>query len=222
MREDLFTTEKHEAWAALGLRADLPVLLVFGGSRGARSINRALIEALPELLPLCQVVHVTGQHDWENAATAAEAALQQAVQRGQVDADALVRYHPYAYMHDMVHALVAADLVVARAGAATLGEFPAAKLPAVLVPYPYAGQHQDANARYLAERGAAVVIADRDLAARLKPVLLDLLGHPERLQAMSAAAAALARPDAAANIAAQLLALASGLAGASEAEKTAK
>jgi UDP-N-acetylglucosamine--N-acetylmuramyl-(pentapeptide) pyrophosphoryl-undecaprenol N-acetylglucosamine transferase len=208
VRADLFTTEKHEAWARLGLQADLPVLLVFGGSRGARSINEALVEALPDLLPICQVVHVTGQTGWEASQNAAQAVLQRAVQGGRVDTHAMVRYRPHAYMHDMVHALVAADLVVARAGAATLGEFPAARLPAVLAPYPFAGQHQDANARYLAERGAAVIIPDKDLAARLKPTLLDLLGHPERLQSMSAAAAALARPDAATNIAAELLALA--------------
>lgn len=207
VRAELFATAKPEAWAKLGLQADLPVLLVFGGSRGARSINRALVAALPELLPVCQVVHVTGQTGWEESYAAAQATLQQAVERGQIDNHALVRYHPHAYMHDMVHALVAADLVVARAGAATLGEFPAAKLPAVLAPYPFAGQHQDANARYLADRGAALVIPDKDLAERLKPALLDLLGHPERLQTMSAAAAALAKPDAAANIAAELIAL---------------
>ncbi len=213
VRADLFTTEKHEAWATLGLKADLPVLLVFGGSRGARSINRALVGALPDLLRVCQVVHVTGQTDWEEARTAAATTLQQAVQSGQLDSDAVVRYHPHAYMHDMVDALVAADLVVARAGAATLGEFPAAKLPGVLAPYPYAGQHQDANARYLADRGAALVIPDHELAARLKPTLLDLLAHPERLQTMSTAAAALARPDAAANIAGELLALGAGTRG---------
>ncbi len=208
VRADLFTTEKPTAWAKLGLRADRPVLLVFGGSRGARSINRALISALPELLPHCQVVHVTGPNDWESARGAASSVLQASQEAGQLTAEQIEGYRAHAYMHDMVHAVVAADLVVARAGAATLGEFPAARLPAVLVPYPFAGQHQEANARYLVERGAAVMLLDQDLATQLKPTLLDLLAHPERLQAMSAAAAALAQPDAAANIAAELVALA--------------
>ena len=203
VRADLFTTEKHTAWAALGLSADLPVLLVFGGSRGARSINRALIAALPDLLPRCQVAHATGTVDWEES-QAALAALNLAP-------DLAGRYHGQPYLNNMTQALVAADLAVARAGAATLGEFPAARLPAILSPYPYAGQHQEANAAYLADRGAAVVVPDAELPARLKATVLGLLDRPERLQAMSDAAAALARPDAADNIAGELIRLASGV-----------
>jgi UDP-N-acetylglucosamine--N-acetylmuramyl-(pentapeptide) pyrophosphoryl-undecaprenol N-acetylglucosamine transferase len=203
VRADLFTAEKHAAWRALGLQGDVPVLLVFGGSRGARSINRSLLDALPELLPHCQIVHVTGQTDWR----AVEEDVQKAVTSGRLPEGLRERYHAHAYLHDMVHALVAADLVVARAGAATLGEFPAARLPAVLVPYPHAGQHQDANAQYLARRGGALIVTDAELPARLKPTLLDLLAHPDRLQAMAAAMAALGRPDAARNIAAELMVL---------------
>ena len=149
VRADLFSIQKHEAWQALGLSADLPVLLVFGGSRGARSINRAVVDTLPELLQRCQVLHISGQTDWP--------AVQEATSGGRLAPELRARYHPHPYLNDMVHALIAADLVVARAGAATLGEFPAARLPAILVPYPYAGQHQDANAAYLTDRGAAIV-----------------------------------------------------------------
>jgi len=119
------------------------------------------------------------------------------------------RYHPYPYLHEeMTQALVAADLVVARAGASVLGEFPAVGLPSILVPYPFAGQHQVANATYLAERGAALVLADSNLPSHLTSTVLDLIGQPKRLKVMAKAARALARQDAAQNIVRELRGLA--------------
>jgi UDP-N-acetylglucosamine--N-acetylmuramyl-(pentapeptide) pyrophosphoryl-undecaprenol N-acetylglucosamine transferase len=138
--------------------------------------------------------------DWQDA-QAGVAAL-------ELTPELAVRYHGQPYLNNMTQALVAADLAVARAGAATLGEFPAARLPAILSPYPYAGQHQEANAAYLADRGAARVIPDAELGARLKETVMSLLDRPERLQAMAEASGALARPDAADNIAGELIRLA--------------
>lgn len=202
VRPELLAARKDTARAALHLRHDLPVLLVFGGSRGAHSINQALVAALPRLLPICQVVHISGQLDWPAiAGVRSQISEAFAAETGQTE----IRYHPYPYLHDeMVHALAAADLVVARAGASVLGEFPAVGLPSILVPYPYAGQHQDANAAYLADRGAALVLPDNELADRLAPAVLSLLAEPGRLAAMAASARALARPEAAAAIAREL------------------
>lgn len=196
VRPELLAADRAAARAALRLDADLPALLVFGGSRGARSINRALVAALPQLLPLCQVVHISGELDWPWVAE----------QRFALRAGpSAARYQAYPYLHDeMVQALAAADLVIARAGASVLGEFPAVGLPSILAPYPYAGQHQDANAAYLAGHGAAIVLPDHALADRLAPTVLELLAAPERMAAMAAAARSLARPEAAAAIAHEL------------------
>ncbi len=199
VRQALLKTDKAAARQALGLTNEDPVLLVFGGSRGARSINRALTAALPQLLPRCQVVHVSGWLDWPWVQEVADR-LPDALRE---------RYHPYAYLHEeMPQALAAADLAVARAGASTLGEFPVCSLPSILVPYPFAGQHQDANAAYLAQRGAALIIPDGELDRRLAPAVLHLLDEPEERRAMAQAAAQLARPDAAQNIALELCHLA--------------
>ena len=108
----------------------------------------------------------------------------------------------------MPTALLAADLAVTRAGAATLGELPAAKLPAILVPYPYSGQHQNPNAEYMARNGAAQILADDSLQEQLVPTILELLQDSGTLDSMTEAAQAMARPDAAESIAAHLWTLA--------------
>jgi UDP-N-acetylglucosamine--N-acetylmuramyl-(pentapeptide) pyrophosphoryl-undecaprenol N-acetylglucosamine transferase len=183
----------------LGLAAELPVLLVFGGSRGARSINQALAGALPELLPHCQIVHISGTLDWPAVEARAHS----------LPRELRPRYHAYAYLHDeMPLALAAADLVVARAGASTLGEFPALGLPSILAPLPHSGQHQEVNADALARHGAAIKLPDSQLAAQLTPTVLHLLQNRTELAAMSQAAQALAQPAAAATIAQELRRLA--------------
>ncbi|MBK7199909.1 MAG: glycosyltransferase [Anaerolineae bacterium] len=119
--------DRPGARAHFNLAPDLPVLLVFGGSRGARSINQALLAALPALVGQMQVVHISGTLDWPQVEAQA-AALPESVR---------AHYHGFAYLHDdMALALAAADLVVARAGASTLGEFPLLGLPAILAPLP--------------------------------------------------------------------------------------
>ncbi|MBN1656753.1 MAG: UDP-N-acetylglucosamine--N-acetylmuramyl-(pentapeptide) pyrophosphoryl-undecaprenol N-acetylglucosamine transferase [Anaerolineae bacterium] len=191
VRHEVFEWSQAEARETMGLSLEERVLLVFGGSRGARSINRAVTTGLGELLAAAQVVHVSGRLDagWVGAAA------------NRLPDDQRARYHPYEYLHDMPRALAAADLVIARAGAATLGEFPAAALPAILVPYPHSGQHQAPNAAHLAEAGAAIVVDDADLAEKLVPTALHLLRDEEMLAEMRQAARSLARPDAAVAIA---------------------
>ncbi len=198
IREGLDQWNRDEARRSLNLTDGVPVLLVAGGSKGARSINNSLWENLPALLEKAQVVHLTGELDWP--------AVSEKI--NGLSPEKASRYHPYPFLHEeMGAALAAADLVVSRAGASTLGEYPLVGLPAVLVPYPYAWRYQKVNADYLAGHGAAVLLVDEQLHDQLLAVVQDLLDHPEKLVAMKAAMKRLSQPRAAAAIGRQLLAL---------------
>jgi len=190
VRAAFFAFDRASARRALGVAEGERVLLVAGATQGAQAINRAVFDGLETLCRAALVFHVTGPRDIE-AAHAAREALPPALRQ---------RYLPASYREDLPVVMRAADLAVMRAGASVLGELPAAALPAVLVPGTYAGGHQRANARWLAEAGAAVVLEERELG-RLVPTVLELLGDEERRRAMASAAARLARPDAAEAIA---------------------
>ncbi|MCD6520856.1 MAG: undecaprenyldiphospho-muramoylpentapeptide beta-N-acetylglucosaminyltransferase [Anaerolineae bacterium] len=201
VRRALYVTSKREARQRLGVPIEEAMVLVLGGSRGAHSINEAVRRDLQKLLQRAWVIHISGHRDYEELAQ---------LKKG-LEKDLARRYLLFAYMYEhMTDALAAADVVVARAGAATLGEFPAVGVPAILVPYPYAGQHQEVNARYLQERGAALVIEDEELSERLLLTVQALLDDREHLQAMGKAMRALAMPQAAELIARELSALAKG------------
>jgi UDP-N-acetylglucosamine--N-acetylmuramyl-(pentapeptide) pyrophosphoryl-undecaprenol N-acetylglucosamine transferase len=120
--------------------------------------------------------------------------------RGTLEPELAARYEPAGYRDDMPVLMLAADLAVARAGASVLGELPAASLPAILVPGTFAGGHQRDNAAWLREAGAAEVVEESDIAG-LAALILELLADAARLGQMKSAAARLARPDAAADIA---------------------
>jgi UDP-N-acetylglucosamine--N-acetylmuramyl-(pentapeptide) pyrophosphoryl-undecaprenol N-acetylglucosamine transferase len=206
-RPELGKWERSAARTALKLDKDLPVLLVFGGSKGARSLNRALINNLRSILKFCQVVHISGELDWQEVGTV----------QNDLSAEEKVRYHAVPYLYEeMGAALAAADLVVSRAGASILGEFPLFGLPAVLVPYPYAWRYQRVNADHLAKKGAAVVIEDKNLSVQLLNVTKNLLQSPDKLAQMRAVMKSLARPHAAehlANLACQLADVSTGKTG---------
>jgi UDP-N-acetylglucosamine--N-acetylmuramyl-(pentapeptide) pyrophosphoryl-undecaprenol N-acetylglucosamine transferase len=198
VRPEIYTTDRQEAREALDLGPEVKVLLVMGGSSGARSINRALVANLRQLLPHCQIIHVSGRLDADWVAGSGKSLPQELRQR----------FHHHAYLHELPQALVAADLAVARAGASTMGEFPAAALPSVLVPYPHSGQHQLPNAQHMAESGAAQIVMDASLEEELVPTILRLFEDQQALDSMRQAARSLDRPDAAQAIAEQLWLLA--------------
>jgi len=176
-----------------------PVLLVLGGSQGAHGINLAVKQALAlvaeKLPPGFTVVHQTGAADLEDVRRAYEAAG--------------IRAEVSSFIDDMADVYRRAGLIVSRAGATTLAEICAVGRPAVLVPYPFAADdHQDKNADILCAAGAAVKIRERDLdPEELGAVIVDLMNDGEKRNRMAAASAGLARPQAAADILAECMAM---------------
>ena len=187
--------DRVAARALLGVAPDVPCVLVFGGSLGARRLNEAALDAFGTAAPGA-VLHASGQRDYDDL-------------RRQLDQlGSPQHYRLFRFIKPFADALAAADVAVARAGGSVF-ELAAAGLPAILVPYPHAtADHQTANARYMEEAGAAVVIPDSELdGPRLAREVAALLGAPQRTAAMAKAARAVARPDAAERIADELLGL---------------
>ncbi|HEY8655452.1 MAG TPA: glycosyltransferase [Candidatus Limnocylindria bacterium] len=200
VRRSLLRWTRAEGRRALGLAADAPVVLVTGGSQGAERINSALFAALSRLVRGATIVHHAGP---------AHIAKAQA-QRALLPESDRPRYQPYAYLHEeMGAALAAADLVVGRAGSSSIAEPLAFGTPLILIPFGAAmNAHQAANARAVAESGAAMVVTEGELDGdRLAAVVAGLLADPARLARMGAAARELGRPEAARVIAGDLLRL---------------
>lgn len=179
------------ARARFGLTGQEPCVLVFGGSQGARSINRAAVEAFAGAR--FRVLHAAGTRDLPELSAPGP------------------HYDLRGYISDFNQALLASDLVVARSGGSVF-EIAAHGRPMVLVPYPFAtADHQAENARFIERAGAATVIPDRELTGpRLAAEVGALLADPSRLASMARASAALARPDAAREIAGEILGAARG------------
>jgi UDP-N-acetylglucosamine--N-acetylmuramyl-(pentapeptide) pyrophosphoryl-undecaprenol N-acetylglucosamine transferase len=182
-------TDREAARVKFGIDPDQLCVLVFGGSLGARSINHAAVEAFAGAR--FHVLHAAGERDLPDLQAPGS------------------HYDLRGFIEDFGEALLASDLVVARAGGSVF-EIAAAGRPAVLIPYPYAtADHQTENARFMELAGAAIVIPDSELTgSRLASEVGELLADRARLAGMANAAAALARPDAAIVIARELLTIA--------------
>ena len=196
---DVATIDRVAARESLGVPVDARLVVIFGGSQAVRRLNAAVTDALPRLVERAYVIHLAGD-EGEPAATAAREVLPEKLRD---------RYRPAAFLgEDLLEALASADLVVGRAGSSTLAEVTAFGLPFIVVPYPYAGAHQRANAAELVDAGAAVLVADEDFDAAALVDGLAILDDPARHAAMSAAARERGRPGAADAVVEILLALA--------------
>jgi UDP-N-acetylglucosamine--N-acetylmuramyl-(pentapeptide) pyrophosphoryl-undecaprenol N-acetylglucosamine transferase len=190
-RRSRLATSAQAARRRFGLPEAEPVLLVFGGSQGSRALNELAVERFGERGPA--ILHLAGERDYP--------ALVDRVKRPD--------YVLVGFTNEFGTALAACDLVLARAGG-SVWELAAAGKPALLVPYPFAtADHQAKNARYFVEGGGAVLVPESELE-RVPGLLLDLLDDPARLKSMSEAMLRVARPDAAEDIAGELVELARG------------
>jgi UDP-N-acetylglucosamine--N-acetylmuramyl-(pentapeptide) pyrophosphoryl-undecaprenol N-acetylglucosamine transferase len=180
---------QEEARTLFLLPLDGPVLLVFGGSQGARALNELALESFGEVGPA--VLHLCGERDYDM--------LVQRVRRED--------YRLIPFTNEVGSAYAAADLVLARAGG-SVWELAAAGKPAVLVPYPFAtADHQSKNAHFFEQAGGAACVPETDLGS-VPALVRSLIDDPDRLERMREAMLATARPDAASVIAEELLALA--------------
>lgn len=194
VRKGLISGDIEQAMDVFGLRPELKTLLIMAGSLGAESINQAVASIGPDLDGLAdewQILHVSGPGKFEQVAQANNGAIHRSVME---------------FCERMDLAYSAADLVLCRAGAATVGELAAVGAPAVLMPYPYHRDRQQVrNAAEMVSAGAAVLVDDAaDPAANadaLRATLLEIMRHKERLDAMRASAKGLSRPGAAERIA---------------------
>ncbi len=180
--------DREAARAHFGVPGDRPLVVVVGGSLGARSINEAAVGAFAAADDI-EVLHAAGNRD-----------LPDLSRRPVGD-----HYRLMGYIDDFDQALAAADLVVSRSGGSVF-EIAAAGRPAVLVPYPYAAaDHQAGNAAWMSDAGAAVVVSDDELdSARLASEVRELLSDPDRLKAMGQASLGISRPGAARAVADEL------------------
>ena len=186
--------DRETAIATWGLDQAKRTVMVTGGSQGAHRINEAVLEALPYLAPYLarfetlQILWQTGPRDYET--------IRQKVSGHKLAIRVL------DFIDDMASAYAAADLLVSRAGANTLAELTICGLPAILIPLPTAAaQHQEKNARVLADSGAAHLLLERTLTGEiLAQHIIQLLEHPETLAEMGQKSLALGKPDAAGSI----------------------
>ena len=197
VRQSVIRADRAEGRRNLGIPKDATMLLVFGGSLGARHLNQGVAALKSKLLSrkdLC-VIHSTGKGEYDSV-----------VQELALTQDEAARWRVMPYIDRMGEALAAADLVLSRAGASSVAEIAALAVPSMLVPYPFAtADHQTTNARYLVDAGAAVLLPDEKIdAPEFEGDLLGLIDDPARRQAMRDAARGLAQDKAALALADQV------------------
>ncbi|MFC1708545.1 undecaprenyldiphospho-muramoylpentapeptide beta-N-acetylglucosaminyltransferase [Candidatus Omnitrophota bacterium] len=184
IRKEMKLLDKQEARRRFDLDSNRFTLLVTGGSQGSVSINNQVLSFLKDAdLKQIQVIHIAGLSDYER--------IEQEYRNLGIKNSVL------GFVDNMSYAFSACDLAVCRAGAGTIAEIVALRIPSILIPYPYAKKHQLANASFLSDKNAAVLIEDKDTCkAALKEQIIDLMNNSDKLKQLSCALSEINLPDA--------------------------
>lgn len=197
IRPEVVSATREEGIISLGLDPAKLTILISGGSRGARSINEAMIPVYEQFAGRkdIQLLHVTGQSEYNGIVGKLKECSIDTIEAGNIIIT--------PYLYNMPQALAVADLAIFRAGAVGLAELTARGIPSILIPYPYAAEnHQEFNARVMEQQGAAVVIRDAELTGyKLTEVMKGLVNNPEKLAKMATASKKIGCPEAAETIA---------------------
>lgn len=190
VREDIYGGKKEMAIKALGLDASLPTVMVIGGSQGSTAINQVVSEALTELLTKYQIIHVSGERDYDWLG----------FQASKLDSELRKKYFLFNFLSgDLKHAYAASDLVISRAGNNVIAELAALKRPTILVPLSTsANSHQLSNAKILSRMGAALLLLQENMNPKILVRKINyLFENPEEMKAMAEKISTLSTPDAA-------------------------
>ncbi len=202
IREEITQGSREEALKIFGLSGNKKIILVMGGSQGAKIINDSIIRILPKLIKNFEIIHITGNIDYENA-------VQEAGRLGiKVGREG---YHPFPFLREeFIHALAAADLVISRAGAGAIAEIAANGKPAIIIPIKFsANNHQQFNAYALAEAGAAIVVEQDNLGEDIfLRKIEEVMGNQELQYELSERIKKFYNPAAAKKIAEEIIKLA--------------
>lgn len=189
VRPEILAADRETALLKLGLKRNSFFLLSFGGSRGARAINEAMVDVIKNFAddPRLSIMHITGVSGYQEFMSNAAAS--------GIIMDKIGNITIVPYVYNMPDILAAASLVIGRAGATSLAELTAIGIPAILIPYPYAAEnHQEFNARALEKEGAALVILNRQLSGKvLCKMIIEFLDEQDKLSAMRAASKKMGR-----------------------------
>jgi len=204
IREELTQGSREEGKKLFELTSEKPVVLIMGGSQGARKINEIVLNGLPRLLEKCEIIHLCGQKNFEFLKQEKDKILRES------ESAKKSFYHLYSFLkEELKHAYAVSDIIVSRAGAGSIFEIAAVGKASILIPLPNsASDHQSKNAQALAQIGGAIVLEEENLTINLfLSAIFELIDNPEKIETMGRKARSFYNPDTNQKIVEEILSL---------------